>query len=466
MPSATERSNAAAIDLSRRDLTLDLARVFCVLLVVVIHLLFVGVNTHGPSGIALERPLEAQEWFPIATWFGQIMPLFFVVGGFASMTAWRSLRRRGGDGADYVRSRVLRLAQPTFPLFCFYVVAIGAGLILIDATGALSFDVLDGVFIGAGSPLWFIAAYALCQALVPFLARMHEVAPRRTVLVLFIGVVAVDALHYSLGAAGLWLGLLNLLFVWPLVQQIGFWYADGFFDRPWWQLVLIALFGVGMLWPLTAFGPYDVNMLVDLNPPTLPLVFLGLSQAAFLRLLKRPLSALMRTRGARGVVFLVGTRLMTIYLWHLPVIIALSGIAILIPGASPEPAGPAWWLTRPIEYVLVLGVLFALSLLVGRWEQPREAGPTPPAVIVALAAVLTILVPVLLIPLGLDFVLAIAGAVTFGVAILILGRWGVRMGRSLRRDDVGATEPGPTVPAPTVPAPTVPMSSALRPRRS
>ncbi|MCU1418674.1 MAG: hypothetical protein JWP32_2848, partial [Schumannella sp.] len=27
MPSATERSNAAAIDLSRRDLTLDLARV-------------------------------------------------------------------------------------------------------------------------------------------------------------------------------------------------------------------------------------------------------------------------------------------------------------------------------------------------------------------------------------------------------------------------------------------------------
>jgi hypothetical protein len=33
-------------------------------------------------------------------------------------------------------------------------------------------------------------------------------------------------------------------------------------------------------------------------------------------------------------------------------------------------------------------------------------------------------VPVLLIPLGLDFALAIAGAITFGVAILILGRWG------------------------------------------
>ena len=445
MSDATKRTERAAIDMSKRDLTLDLARVFCVLLVVVIHLLMVGVDTQARSGIALQRPLEAQPWFPHATWLGQIMPLFFVVGGFASMTAWRSLQRRGGDGSDYVKSRVLRLAQPTFPLFVFYAVVIGAGLLIVQATGAISFEVLDAVFIGAGSPLWFVAAYALCQALVPFLARMHRVAPKRTVLVLLAGVIAVDVLHFAtadLGITSYWLGLLNLLFVWPLVQQIGFFYADGFFDRPGWQLALISLLSLGMMWPLTTFGPYDVNMLVNLNPPTLPLVFLGLSQAAFLRLLKRPLSALMRTRVAQGIVFLVGTRLMTIYLWHLPVIVLLSGVAILLPGLSPRPASAEWWLSRPIEYLLVLGVLFALSLVVGRWEQPRELGTTPPAVIVGLAAALTIAVPVLLIPLGLDFALAVAGAVTFGVAILILGRWGVLLGRRLRLED-DALEAGP-----------------------
>ncbi|CAN5553888.1 acyltransferase family protein [soil metagenome] len=427
-------TDRGAIDLSKRDLTLDLARVFCVLLVVVIHLLMVGVNTQSPSGITLERPLEAQPWFAMVTWFGQIMPLFFVVGGFASMTAWRSLQRRGGDGAGYVKSRVLRLAQPALPLFVFYVVAIGVGLIIINATGALSFELLDGVFIGAGSPLWFIAAYTLCQALVPLLARLHTVAPKRTVLVLLAGVIAVDVLHSStasLGITSYWLGLLNLLFVWPLVQQIGFWYADGFFNRPWWQLVLISLVPIGMLWPLTTFGPYSVNMLVNLNPPTLPLVLLGLSQAAFLRLLKRPLSALMRTRVAKGIVFVAGTRLVTIYLWHLPVIIALSGIAILLPGLSPLPSSPEWWLTRPIEYVLVLAVLFGLSFLVGRFEQPRPPGETPPAAFVGLAALLTIAVPVLMIPLGLDFALAIAGSITLGIAIVILGPWGVRLGRRL-----------------------------------
>lgn len=82
-----------------------------------------------------------------------------------------------------------------------------------------------------------------------------------------------------------------------------------------------------------------------------------------------------------------------------------------------------WWLTRPVEYVLVLAVLFALSLLVGRWEAPREVGPTPPAAVVALSVVLTVAVPFLMIPLGLDFAFAVAGAITFGIAILILGRW-------------------------------------------
>ena len=134
---------------------------------------------------------------------------------------------------------MLRLARPAFPLFVFYVVAIGAGLIIIMTTGLLGFRVLDAVIIGAGSPLWFIAAYAISQAFLPFLARMHTVAPKRTVLVLLVGVILVDVLRYStadLGMLSFWLGLLNLLFVWPLIQQFGFWYADGFFDRPWWQL--------------------------------------------------------------------------------------------------------------------------------------------------------------------------------------------------------------------------------------
>ncbi|GAA2088117.1 acyltransferase family protein [Pseudolysinimonas kribbensis] len=423
----------SSIDLSKRDLTLDLARVFCVLLVVVIHLLEVGVGA-GPHGIVVTRPLEHQWWFDGVTWVMQIMPLFFVVGGFAGMTAWRNLRRRGGTAADFVRNRVLRLAQPALPLFVFYVAALGIAT-LVGAPPAL----VASVAVGAGSPLWFIAAYTLCQALLPALATWHERNRWAPLAVLLAGVIIVDVLRYTVPGHldfsyayadvhvtldGDTIGLLDMLFVWPLVQQLGFWYADGWFDRRrWWQLALLGLGAWATLFPMVFAGPYSADMLTNLNPPTLPLVALGLAQACTLRLLKPALTGLMRTRGARGIVFLAGTRLMTIYLWHLPIIIALAGLALLIPGASPTPGSAAWWWSRIAVYVLVLGLLFALSLLVGRWEAPRELGPTPPIGVVAVCAALTFLPTFLEIELFLSLPLAVFGAVCFGIAVLLLGRW-------------------------------------------
>lgn len=413
---------AASIDLSKRDLTLDLARVFCVLLVVVIHLLMVGVGI-GPDGELIaqtptESPVGAAPWFPLATWFGQIMPLFFVVGGFASITAWRSLTRRGGTAADYVRNRVLRLAQPALPLYIFYVVVIGAAMLLAVAPELVQLAVQ-----GAASPLWFLAAYTLCQALVPFMVGWHARAPRATLAVLLGGAIVVDALRYGTGIQQV--GLLNLFFVWLLVQQIGFWYADGWFARRrWWQLALIAAVAFASLIPLTAWGPYSDNMLTNLNPPTLPLVALAVAQACVLRLLRPALAALMNTHAARGIVFLAGTRLMTIYLWHLPVILIITGITLLIPGAAPEPGSPTWWWTRPLLYLLVLAGVFGLSFLVGRWEAPREVTPTPPIAVVTIAAVLSFIPSFLVMQFFMDIWIAVTGSVLLSAAVLLLGRWG------------------------------------------
>jgi hypothetical protein len=222
------------VDLSKRDLTLDLTRVFCVLLVVAIHLMFVGVGHNKAGALTISRPLDHESWFPLATWAGQIMPVFFVVGGFAGLTSWRSTVRREGTARDFVRTRVLRLAQPALPLFIFYVVVLGAAtLIGIDP------KLLPGVASGAGSPLWFLAAYTLCQALVPFMAGLHERAPKLTLLVLLVGAILVDVLRYS--TDNVLIGLVNLAFVWLLIQQFGFWYADGWFDRrKRWQLVAMA----------------------------------------------------------------------------------------------------------------------------------------------------------------------------------------------------------------------------------
>lgn len=426
----TATPGGSGIDLDRRDLTLDLARVFCVLLVVVVHLLFVGVGPDASGGMTINRPLEELPGFWAATWVGQIMPLFFVVGGFATATSLRSHRRRtaeaGGTSAAadraFAHARIERLARPALPLFLFLAVALGAATALrIDA------GLLDAVATGVGSPLWFLCAYLICQLAAPLLLTLHERAPVATLLVLLVAVVAVDVARFTIPdapvdqAGASVVGYLNLLFVWPLVQQLGFWYADGWFARrAGWQLLLIALACWALLVPLTAWGGYSLDMLSNLNPPTLTLVALGLGQAALLQLLKPPLTALMRTRAMRGIVFVIGSRLMTVYLWHLPLILALAGLGLAVPLIATVPGSGAWWATRPIAYLVVLGLLFLLSLGLARFERPLPVARAASLGVLAIAAVATIVPTAAITISGLDLWLAVAAAIGFAIALVLL----------------------------------------------
>lgn len=401
-------------DLSGRDLTLDLARVTCVVFVIVVHLLQVGIGP-GPGGeLVASRPAEQEPWFNAATWVGQIMPLFFVVGGFASAAGWSSWTRKGGDATGFIRTRTLRLAQPALPLFAFFAV------VLVATTAAgIAPELVASAAVGAGSPLWFLAAYLICQALVPLMVRLHAQAPRATILALAVGVIAVDALRFATGITDI--GLLNLLLVWPLVQQFGFWYRDGWFDRRRvTTLLALAAACYLALWPLVAWGPYSPSMLGNLNPPTVPLVLLGLAQACLLRIARPALARLMEVRAVQGFIFLMGTRLMTVYLWHLPVILIVTGLTLLIPGAAPTPSSSAWWWSRPVMFVVVLAAVLGLSLLIARWESLGTLGPSPFAPVVALAWLCAVVPPFAVMQLFLDMWLAVGGTVLLTVAIVLL----------------------------------------------
>lgn len=411
---STHVSPAAGPDLSRRDPTLDLARVAAVFLVVVVHLLQVGVG-RGPDGtIVTSRPAEAQAWFDAATWVGQIMPLFFVVGGFASAAGWASWTARGGDAAGFVRTRTLRLVQPALALF-----GVVAAVLLGGRAAGVDPSLIDAAVVGIGMPLWFLAAYLLCQLVVPVAVSAHDRAPRLSLGILLSATIAVDALRFSTGIE--LLGYLNMLFVWPLIQQLGFWYRDGWFDRRG-TPALLAVAGAAylLLGIIVAWGPYSSSMLANLNPPTLPLVLLGVAQACLLRVARPVLTGLMRTRAAQAVVFAMGSRLMTVYLWHLPVILVVSGLALLVPGAAPVPASGEWWATRPVLLVVVALVLGALSLPLARIEALGRLEAAPRPWLIGVAWLLAFLPPFAVTVEGMDAVLAVCGAAMYMAAVLIL----------------------------------------------
>lgn len=82
-----------------RDSTVDLIRALCLLVVVALHTMMAGVERTSDGGLLTSVALAGTDWFVPVSWFIQVMPLFFIAGGFASLTQWRgcALAERPGS---------------------------------------------------------------------------------------------------------------------------------------------------------------------------------------------------------------------------------------------------------------------------------------------------------------------------------------------------------------------------------
>jgi hypothetical protein len=193
---------------------------------------------------------------------------------------------------------------------------------------------------------------------------------------------AVDAVRLAAGIHQV--GYLNLLLVWVLVQQLGFFYADGTLDRlPRRALAGLAAAGLAGLVVLTGTGLYPPSMVglpgdrSNMSPPTICIVALTVWQLGLVMLARVRVSAWLARRGPWTAVIAVGSMVMTLYLWHLPAMAALYGLVLAVDGPLPNPGTGAWWATRPLWLALLAAVLAPLALALSRFERPRRpAGST------------------------------------------------------------------------------------------
>lgn len=112
---------------------------------------------------------------------------------------------------------------------------------------------------------------------------------------------------------------------------------------------------------------------------------------------------------------------MTVYLWHLPMIMVLIGVELLLPVPMPSPGTPLWWWTRVPFLLIVLAAVWVLSLWLVRYERTPRMGPAPTAPVTALAVVL-FLAPILAITAyGLDLLLAACALVASLAALRLVG---------------------------------------------
>lgn len=422
---------------AERDRYIDLLRGVAILFVAIGHWLVVVPSFEDGrfDGVNALGTVPAMRWL---TWIFQVMPLFFIVGGYANGTSWRSARRKGTTYADWLRTRLVRLLRPTLALLGVWV-ALGVALRGVGIDPVLVHTMAWLVVV----PLWFLAVYVIVVAAAPALLGAHERWGVGVLGVLAALAVVVDWLRVGVGVDGI--GYANFFFVFLFAQQLGFFWLDGRLDRR--RGVPVTLFGAGVtaLWLLTHVGPYPISMvgvpgesIANNAPPTITLMALGLAQAGFALMLRRPVTAWLQRRRVWSGVIALNAHAMTIHLWHFTALV-IAAVVLLPLGIVPEHAVGSfgWWAVRVAAVVVLTFPLLGLVATFGRIERRALLAPAAPRPAAAsggstprmLAA--TGLLAAMFLVVTLDGLSIVDGPAGLPVTAMVLGALGLAcLGRS------------------------------------
>lgn len=425
---------------ANRERYVDFLRAAAILVVVFGHWL-VQAPYMTDTGLAITTMLGVLAWTHLLTWGVQVMPIFFIVGGYSNYVSWEAAERDHRGYADWVHARLRRLVLPVVPLLLAWaVLALGARLAGLEA------ELIRQASRLALIPTWFLAVYVF----VILVAPPAVAAWRRYGMASFwlpaSASVLVDALAFGRGMELLrWT---NYAFVWLAVHQLGMlWRTHRDAGRLVWFTWFLA--GLAALVFLVEIGRYPVAMLTvpgvefsNTRPPTVALVALAAMQFGLTALFQEPARRWLQRPTVWTITVLLNGFIMTIFLWHSTVQTLLIGVAAWLGGLGLglQPGSPGWWALRPFWMLVMLIALLPVVLLFGRFERGGRTsaapGSTPTAWRQIVGAVLVSLGLALLASGGigsepLPYLRVLPLAMALGGAALIIGT-GRRPGRSRR----------------------------------
>ncbi|MEU4770986.1 acyltransferase, partial [Micromonospora sp. NPDC023644] len=375
-----------------RQRYVDLLRALAIGMVVLGHWAVAAIGEDATGRPTGRSALPDLPWAYPLTWVAQVMPIFFLVGGYANAASLTARRAAGVDATAWLLDRGARLLRPTSALLL--VIAGGAALASLVGVEATLVRTV-GWF--ATIPLWFLAAYLIVVPLTPAMLALHRrfglLVPAALAALVLAGDVA-----RALGPAEL--ALPNYVFGWLAVHQLGIAWRDADARRhdahpgpraesargaparpaaarerglPLSRRAGAAtlLGGLAATVLLTTIGPYPVSMLNvpgerldNAAPPSLALLTLTAAQFGLILLLRGPAERWLRRSRPWQAVIAVNAVVLTVFLWHLTAAILLVG-ALDAAGKLPTPpVGSAAWLAWRVPWVLMLAVVLAALVAV------------------------------------------------------------------------------------------------------
>ncbi|MFF5109688.1 acyltransferase [Streptosporangium sp. NPDC000509] len=362
-----------ATDGPRRDRYVDWLRALSLIVVVVWHWAFT-ILQWGPDGPSPTSPLGFTSGLWILTWLLQVLPLFFYVGGYVHLLSWNRACERGVGIGTFVWRRIRSLAIPALALAGTWIVF---GVIV---TWAFGIEWMGRVVLLVISPLWFIGVYLVLIALLPISLWLHRHYDVLALIWLAGAALVVDVLRLRYGYEAV--GWLNMIIVWGLAHQAGF-----FYDR---VVALPRRFDVAILWTglfalfgLVYSGIYPGSMvgvpgdkLSNMAPPTFVIVALLIFQIGLVEVLRPSMERLLVRPRWQRVNETVNRFALPLFLFHTTGMAIWVALTWWLVGSGPGERVRLdlfWWLERPLAIAGALICTLPVIMLFGRqWTARRR----------------------------------------------------------------------------------------------
>lgn len=344
--------------MSRRDPLIDLLRAGALLVVVAWHWVFTTIRWTS-SGPRVGNPVAVTPGLWLLTWVLQIMPAFFMIGGFLHST-------NDLPATSFWAKRLQRLVVPVLPLL------IPAGALAAWYSAIGRHDLVKGVILVI-SPMWFLATYVICVLFAPVAQRLHRsIGPWAVALGLVI-VATIDHVRIGLGLGGALTGALAFVSVWLTVHQMGYSMGQVLSTTKRNQIRLAGL-GYTLLGIAAAVFPYpaamvglDGHKLSNMGPPTLMVVLLAIGQLGLIGLCSQPLRAFASRR--QGLLRAMGNWSMTVYAWHLCAYAVFWWLLLRFGYRVGATVDTQWWLQRPVWFIGPLALAVPICRLTRRFDR-------------------------------------------------------------------------------------------------